>query len=42
MQRDKIESRKELLDLSSLPAGNYMVRIHTSGGVFFHKLQLMD
>jgi hypothetical protein len=42
LQRDKIESRKELLDLSNLPSGNYMVRIHTNGGVFYHKLQIMD
>lgn len=42
MQRDNVDNRKEILDLSSLPAGTYMIRIHTNNGVFLHRLQLMN
>ena len=38
--KEGIDPKKEMLDLSALPAGTYMVRIQTDGGVFLRRLQL--
>jgi hypothetical protein len=38
--KDGIDPKKEMLDLSTLPAGTYLVRIQTDFGVFLRRLQL--
>jgi hypothetical protein len=39
--KDGIAPKTATLDLSALPAGTYMVRIQTDGGVFLRRLQLV-
>jgi len=41
MLKDGIAPKQETLDLGALPAGTYMVRIQTDGGIFLRRLQLV-
>ena len=41
MVKEGIAPKKETLDLSALPAGTYMIRIQTDGGIFLRRLQIV-
>ena len=42
LTKEGIAPKKETLDISTLPAGSYMVRIQTDGGSFLRRVQVIN